>query len=202
MADRISSIANAISGGSAIIDSTLISRLSNVATEISSIQSKLTTAGLTDLAASLDDFDHSAISSLSAHMANSQSTIVSAMSEFSSIKSFNPAASVADAFGPALRARGMASALENLDTMLDSETIDADALEDITARVSQISALPAQVSGIIDQANDFFVQGRSAAANAVQATQIVSMFDNLDLKIVLGSIASDAFLAVLKSDDE
>lgn len=202
LADRISGISNVISSGTSIIDASMVNRLANVAAEISSVQAKLTTAGLTDLATSLAGFDHASVSSLGTYIANAQTTLLSTMSEFSSIKSFSPGASVSDAFGPMLRARGMVTALDSLDSVLDGESFDADALADITARVTQISELPAQVTTLISNAEGFFEQGRNTAANAVQATQIVSMFDDLDLKMVLGSLVSDAFLAVLKSDDD
>lgn len=202
---RIPQVAALAQVGS-LFDPALVSRLSNIGGEITAIKAKLNAAGMADLATSLNGFDANAISTLSSHIAAGQGALMSRLSTFASTAAISNTASIADAFGPVLRARGLMSSLDDIDTMLnDIDTPDLQAL--VSARVSQIQALPAQVTSLISAESAFFTQSSTLLANFMQSVEIVNMYQSMPLKAVLGAVVSDDLLTILNTleptpDDE
>jgi hypothetical protein len=202
---RISQVMALAQDGTPFFDNTIVSRLSSIGGEIAAIKAKLNAVGMTSLASSLDGYDTSSITDLSAHIETGQVTLMSRLSTFASSAAVSNSSSIGDAFGPVLRARGLLSSIDDLDTMLDDiDTPDLEAL--VTARVAQVQALPAQVATIISAEDAFFTQSSSTLANYMQSVEIVNMFESFPLKAVLGAAVSEDMLAVLKSitapDDE
>ena len=195
--DQLAQLTSVIQGGQ-LFDQSMTTRLSNVTTEINTVQSRLIDAGLTDLAAQLDGYDISTITDLSDVVISQQSTIIEDMSEFSAISAMSPNAStVTDAFGPVLQARSLVTALDSINSLLDG-TISNSAIAELTERVSQVQAIPAGVPDLVSGQASFFAEGRALLANASVSTQISSMFQDDHLKIVLGAVESDELMAALK----
>lgn len=178
-----------------LFDDQLSARLANSATEISALQARLSTAGLGNLSNLLDDMDHDAIADLGTHIAGSTPDLISQMETFSTLSSLGQQPDVSTAFGPLLHGRGTLTAIDDINSMLDS----APDPSEITARVSQLVSIPAMVPDLISSSQTFFTDSQTNLAKSLQAAQIVSMFGTMPLKLVLGATGSQEMLSILKT---
>jgi hypothetical protein len=145
----------------------------------------------------LDDFDPSAIATLGSHVASEAPDLIEKMGKFSSISALSAAPpQITTAFGPLFQARSLLTSIDTVRNMLDGVT--APDSTEITERLATINAAPAKVSAAISGSTSFFSDGEAKLAKATQASDICEMFKSFPLKALLGAVASDDLLEILK----
>lgn len=195
---RVPQILSLIQGGGPLYDSDLTSRTANIVNEISNLQSVLTNAGQSGLAAQLDGIDFTPIQSLSSYVSSNLGGLISRMGTFGDLAQVSgtppdPGA----AFGSLLHSRTILSAIDSIASQFSGNTTPD--LDDINDRLSYLQGIPAQVSSITANETAFYSSASQTITQSLQAASIVGMFaQSTQMQVVMGAVADSGMLSILQ----